>query len=169
MESHASQLLNELEDKIKKGHKKYSVEFKLKVIELIKLNFSIHYISNKLSIDRKTIREWLQKEDCLKIVSNKGKQFRCNRNTGKTTYFSEEEELKIYNWIIECRESGKPLSTKSVISYASKIKEDFFNKTLNTKLQWTYRFLKRYGFSIRRVSHKGQSIPEGKDNIKKIY
>ena len=115
MESHASQLLNELEDKIKKGHKKYSVEFKLKVIELIKLNFSIHYISNKLSIDRKTIREWLQKEDCLKIVSNKGKQFRCNRNTGKTTYFSEEE-LKIYNWIIECRESGKPLSTKSVIS-----------------------------------------------------
>lgn len=103
----------------------------------------------------------------MKIVSNKGKQFRCNRNTGKTTYFSEEEELKIYNWIIECRESGKPLSTKSVISYASKIKEDFFNKTLNTKLQWTYRFLKRYGFSIRRVSHKGQSIPEGKDNIKK--
>lgn len=42
MESHASQLLNELEDKIKKGHKKYSVKFKLKVIELIKINFSIH-------------------------------------------------------------------------------------------------------------------------------
>ena len=66
-------------------------------------------------------------------------------------------------------ESGKPLSRKSVISYPSKIKEDFFNKTLKTKLQWIYRFLKRYDFSIRQVSHKGQSISDCKDNIKKIY
>ena len=38
---------------------------------------------------------------------------------------------------------------------------------MNTKLQWTYRFLKRYGFSIRRILHKGQSLPENKDSIKK--
>lgn len=40
---------------------------------------------------------------------------------------------------------------------------------MNTKLQWTYRFLKRYGFSIRRITHKGQSLPENKDSIKKIF
>ena len=40
---------------------------------------------------------------------------------------------------------------------------------MNTKLQWTYRFLKRYGFSIRRISHKGQSLTESKDFIKKKF
>ena len=167
MESNINKMLNELEEKIKKGHKKYTIDFKLKVIELVHLNFSIYFISNKLNIDRKTIREWLKNEDSLKLVSNKDKKFRSNRNTSYNTYFSPEEESKIYNWIIECRNGLKPVSTKSVISFAGNIKNEFYNKTMNTKLQWTYRFLKRYGFSIRRITHKGQSLPENKDSIKK--
>jgi hypothetical protein len=75
MESNINKMLNELEEKIKKGHKKYTIDFKLKVIELVHLNFSIHFISNKLNIDRKTIREWLKNEDSLKLVSNKDKNF----------------------------------------------------------------------------------------------
>jgi len=136
-------LLNELEDKMKKKHKKYTVEFKLKVIELIHLNFSIHVLSNKLCIDSKTIREWLKNEDSLKLVSYKSEKFRFNRNTGKTTYFTPEEELQIYNWIIECREGNKPVSTKNVISYAGNIKNEFYKKKMDTKLQWIYLFLKR--------------------------
>ena len=169
MESNVNKMLNELEEKIKKGHKKYTIDFKLKVIELVHLNFSIYFISNKLNIDRKTIREWLKNEDSLKLGSNKDKKFRSNRNTSYNTYFSPEEESKIYNWIIECRNGLKPVSTKSVISFAGNIKNEFYNKTMNTKLQWTYRFLKRYGFSIRRITHKGQSLPENKDSIKKIF
>ena len=30
---------------------------------------------------------------------------------------------------------------------------------------WNYRFLKRHGFSIRRVSHIGQTIPENMNNL----
>lgn len=99
MESNVNKMLNELEEKIKKGHKKYTIDFKLKVIELVHLNFFIHFISNKLNIDRNTIREWLKNEDSLKLVSNKDKKFRSNRNTSYNTYFSPEEESKIYNWM----------------------------------------------------------------------
>jgi hypothetical protein len=41
-------------------HKKSTIDFKLKVIELIHLNLSYHYISKRLGIDRKVLR------DCVK-------------------------------------------------------------------------------------------------------
>ena len=53
-----------LDDAIKK-HKKYMIEFKLKVLKLIYLNVSLHKISAKLGIDRKTIREWKDKRELL--------------------------------------------------------------------------------------------------------
>ena len=34
---------------------------------------------------------------------------------------------------------------------------------------WCYRFIKRNGFSIRRVSHFGQSIPEDKNTLKDSF
>ena len=34
-------------------------------------------------------------------------------------------------------------------------------------MRWVYRFIKRYGLSVRRISHIGQMIPEDK-NFKKM-
>jgi hypothetical protein len=39
-------------------------------------------------------------------------------------------------------------------------------KKTNTKLRWAYRFLKRNGFSIRRITHLGQIIPTDNNDIK---
>ena len=39
----------------KNKHRKYSVSFKLKVLQLLDLNVSIHAISDKLNLDRKII------------------------------------------------------------------------------------------------------------------
>ena len=60
-----------------------------------------------------------------------------------------------------------PISTKSLIAFAGTIDETFSTKTINAKLQWAYRFIKRYRFSIRRIPHKGQTITETKEIIKK--
>ena len=38
---------------------------------------------------------------------------------------------------------------------------------INTQLQWAYRFLHRDGFSIRRISHTGQALPDIENLIKK--
>lgn len=55
MESEKEYKLNILEKEVKSGHNKYTIDFKLKVIELIHLNISLHSISNRLGIDRKTL------------------------------------------------------------------------------------------------------------------
>ena len=62
-----------------------------------------------------------------------------------------------------------PINTKSLIAFDWTIDEKFSIKTLNVKLQWTYRFIKRYRLSLRRISHKGQTIPETKEIIKKKF
>ena len=40
---------------------------------------------------------------------------------------------------------------------------------INTQLQQAYRFLLSYGFSIRRISHIGQALPDQKEIIKQKY
>ena len=154
-DSQIDKLFDECLGDAKNKHKKYNIEFKLKVLKLIDLNVSLHQISAKLGIDRNILRDWKKKREQLLDVKNKDKQYRCKRTKVLNTIFTEEEELIIKNWIVSCRKNYAPASTKSLICYAGNIKDKFKDKDLNLKLQWAYRFLKRYGFSIRRISHIG--------------
>ena len=81
MESIGRNLLDNLENELKKGYKKYSIDFKLKIINLVHLNISIHYISNKLGIDRKLIRDWVNKEAYLSEIHNKDSSYRNNKSS----------------------------------------------------------------------------------------
>ena len=76
MESISQNLLNELENVIKKRYKKDSIYFKLNVIKLVHLNISIHSIYNKLGIDRKLIDEWVKQESPLDNIKNKDSRYR---------------------------------------------------------------------------------------------
>ena len=122
-----------------------------------------------MGIDRKVIRDWINKEQELKSLTNKKNKYRGKKNKGIIRNFSDNEETLIANWIIENRSYKKPISTKSLIAYAGTINENFSKKPINIQLQWAYRYLKRNGFSIRRITHQGQFIPEGKDSIKNKF
>ena len=50
-----------------------------------------------------------------------------------------------------------------------RIKRIISNKNIESKVAWVYRFLKRNGYSIRRVTHKGQNIPENVELLKKEF
>ena len=67
--------------------RKFTVDFKLKVIKLIESKVSLHVISDKLKIDRKVLRDWRDKKQSLMEVRNKNKKFRCNRNNGEKKIF----------------------------------------------------------------------------------
>ena len=82
MESSDEQLLNELAKTAIISHKKYTVDFKIKVLKLIHSNYSLHFLSNKLKIDRKTLREWMDKESSLLMVKNKDVKYRSNKTKG---------------------------------------------------------------------------------------
>ena len=60
--------------------KRYTIEYKLKILKLIELNVSLHQIENKLGISRKTLREWREKKSLLNDVINKGNRYRCDVN-----------------------------------------------------------------------------------------
>ena len=169
MESSEEKLLSELSAKAKTIHKKYTVDFNLKVLNLINLGYSLHSISNKLNIDRKTLRDWKDKESSLVNVNYKNIKYRCNKTTGNTKVFTDEEEDQFYQWIIIKRGNKFPIRTKSLTCYAEIINKDFSNKAINTQLQRAYRFLHRYDFSIRNIRHIGQTQPVKKELLQKNF
>lgn len=129
----------------------------------------LHEIENKWNIDRHTLRKWRQNESDLNLVNKKDKKFRKNRNDGIHKNFSDIQESDIYNFISNERKNNLSVNTKSVICYASKINIEFSNKKSLTKLKWCNRFLKRKGFSFRRVSHLGQKIPSNMLELKEEF
>ena len=72
--------------------RKFTVDFKLKVIKLIESNVSLHFISGKLKIDRKVLRIGDKKQSLME-VRNKNKKFRCNRNKCKNNFSDKQEEV----------------------------------------------------------------------------
>ena len=85
MESIGQNLLDNQENELKKGYKKYSIDFKLKIINLVRLNISIYSISNKLGIDRKHILDWDNKEAYLSEIHNKDSRYN-NKSSGIVKY-----------------------------------------------------------------------------------
>ena len=135
MESDESKLFEELEKEIKKPHKKYSIDFKLKVIKLSKMNISIHSISNKLGIDRKLIRDWIKNEINLNNIPNKDRRYRACKTSGLIKDFSDEEEEKIFIWIKEKRDNKYPVSAKSILAFASSLKNSFSYKKIDAQMR----------------------------------
>jgi hypothetical protein len=126
-----SKIIAELEKVAKKPHKKNSIDFKLNVIKLSKMNIYIHSISNRLGIDRKIIRDWIKNEIILKNISNKDKKYRICKSSGVIKDFSDEEEEKIFMWIKEKRDNKSLISAKSILAYACSLKTAFPNKKID--------------------------------------
>ena len=104
----------------------------------------------------------------LRICSSKN-NYRVSYNKIFIGNFNLFEEMQICEWINNLRNNKKTVSAKSVILKACEIKKEFANKTMKSKVAWVYRFLKRNGYSIRKVTHKGQNIPENSELLKKEF
>ena len=129
---------------LKQRRNKYTVKFKLEVINMNKKRNFFTLQSKNLEIDRHTLRNWKNNEDQLKVVNNKEKLFRKNRSGFIYRNFSSTEEEDIFKFIKNARKNHKAVSTKSVVAFACTLKEEFAKKSPLTQLKWCYRFLKRY-------------------------
>ena len=101
---------------------------------MIHLNISLHTISNKLGIDRKTLREWVQQESSLLLVNNKDRKYRAKKTRGFVTNLSEEEEKQVIDWVKENRNNNRPISTKSLIAYACSVNKNLELKKYNAQI-----------------------------------
>ena len=135
---------------------------------MINKGVSLHAIEEKLKLDKSMIRKWKNDKEKLRLVKNKDKKYRQ----------IEEEKLKelwlkvrkmIFVILLKKIVKKKTIGTKSEIWYAGKINPKFEEKSLKAKIIWCYRFIKKEGFSIRRVSHIGQYIPEDMNTLKDSF
>ena len=78
----------------------------------------------------------MEKKNEFFEIKNKEKRFRCKRTTCLTTFFSEDEEIIIKNWIISYRKKYAQVSTKSLVCYAGNLNSTFKAKSLKVKLRW---------------------------------
>ena len=144
MQLEKSKIIAELEKELKKQHRKYSIYFKIKAIELSIMNISIHSISNRFGLYRKIIRDWIKNGNNLNNIYNKDKRYLTYKSCGIIKVFSDEEEEKIFVWIKEKRDNKLPVSTKRILAYSCSLKSVFSNKKIDAQINLVYRFIKRY-------------------------
>ena len=78
---------------------------------------SIHSVTKKFKVDRKRVREWVQKEK--KVISMRGKRFRVDGGGRKLTDVELEEE--VLSWILQRRSDMLRVSRKLIIFKAKSI------------------------------------------------
>ena len=71
---------------------------------------------------------------------------------------SIEYEEKLLKWIGEQRRLGIGISKNDIIYKAFEFDKTMRDKKYKTLLEWCYQLLKRYSYSIRKITHVGQSI-----------
>ena len=121
--------------------KKYSIDFKLKIIPLIPI-LGYYGVSKIYGIDRKSLREWRKRKDQLEKMKNKETSFRLPG--GGTKPKNPEIENEIAKFLYRCNEIGIPTTTGMIIDELIRIQPEMKNKERSSLRKWCYRFLGRF-------------------------
>lgn len=135
--------------------KKYTIEYKLKVIDLSKAT-SIHQASEDTGVDRKRIREWISNENELKQCSNKTTRKTLHKGKTPESYAIENQLIE---FIIRNRKMDNPVTSWELIHHLLQLEPSFQQKTMHALQMWSYKFMKRNNFTFRQARSIGQSIP----------
>ena len=154
--------MNETQSMSHKGERrqKYSMELKKEAIKYAKEN-SINSAAKKFKVDRKRVREWVQKEE--KVTSMKGKRFRLDGGGRKLTDAELEEE--VLNWIHQRRSNMLRVSRKLIMFKTKSIYDEKCGENEELKAGfvasngWLMKFMKRNSLSLRRRTTIAQKDP----------
>ena len=137
--------INTLKKKQKKNKKmkfkKYTIDFKLKIIPLIPL-LGYYGVSKIYGIDRKSLREWKKRKNELEKIKNKENSFRLPG--GGTKIKNPEIENQISKFLLRCNEIGIPINTGMIIDELIRIEPNMKFKERSSLRKWCYRFLGRF-------------------------
>ncbi len=128
--------------------KKYTIEFKLKIISLIP-KIGTYTLSKLYGIDRKSLRDWTKRKDEFNKIKNKKKSFRLPG--GGTKPKKPELEIKISEFLNRCNEIEIPVTTGMIIDEICRLDPQMKEKSRKSLRKWYYRFLKR--FNLNKISN----------------
>ena len=128
---------------------KYSMEFKKATIKYAQEN-SIHSAAKKFKVDRKRVREWVQKEE--KVTSLNERRFRLDGGERKLTDVELEEE--VLGWIHQQHSNMLSVSRKLIMFKAKSIYDEKCGDNEELKAGfvasngWLTKFMKRSNLSM---------------------
>ena len=125
--------------------KKYSIQFKLKCLDLVKI-LGIYRTSLIIGINRNSIRHWYINRQKLNNVEEKNSTYRLPGGGNKVKYPKKESEILLF--MTRCKEIGIIVNTRLIIQEYCRICPDLKKNSKPTLKKWCYRFLKRNNYSI---------------------
>ena len=128
-----------------KFRKKYSIQFKLKCIELVQI-LAIYGTSLFIGIDKKYITSWTLNKQKLQNINVKKSLYRLPGGGSKIKFPNKEKE--IFNFIDRCKEIGINLNMNLIIEEFCCICPEMKKCSKNTLRKWYYRFMKRINHYI---------------------
>ena len=146
----------------KKVYQKYTLDFKLKVINLAKKSANKRQTAREMNIDEKLVRYWVKEEESIKEglarVTNTRTQSPYRIQGGGRKVLNEDMELEVYEWIKSLRAQHLRVTREVIQDKALDIvgKESGFKASRG----WLDNFLKRKDLSLRKKTHQGQKLPK---------
>ena len=147
------------EKRTKRKLHSYTVEFKLKAVDFVKLGNSKEETARKYGVDAKRIREWCKDEDKLRGAYDIRNSKRRKLDGGGRPPLLETTEEELYGWIDYMRSQRLRVTRKMVQTKALELyggEEDTFVASRG----WLRNFFIRNKITLRRRTTVGQAIPD---------
>ena len=128
----------------------------------------IRAIVAELNISYSSLREWIKQKPIILETKCKRNKYRLE-GAGKIPNTIEIEE-ELIKWLEEQRRLEIGLTTNEIINKSLELYPENKNKSYSALHMWCFRFLKRYSYKIRAVTHIGQQLKENVENeLHKFY
>ena len=129
-----------------KFRKKYSIQFKLKCLELVQI-LGIYRTSLILGIHKNCISYWNLNKKKLQKRKEKNSSYRLPGGGCKVKFPNKEKEIFLF--IDRCKEIEIKLNMNLIIEEFCCICPQMKKHSKSSLRKWYYRFLKRFNFNIK--------------------
>jgi hypothetical protein len=140
-----------------------TIEKRLEILEYAE-KYGLHSAANEYDVARSLIRYWRNTKSDLLLASNK--RTRRSLSAGRKPQTDGIIEEQCVEWINSRIDDGILVSATDLYMYACQIKDNpLQNKSINARLKWAYKFMKRHKFTNRTPTHIGQVLPEHSEQL----
>lgn len=124
-------------------YKKYSVLFKLKCIEIVKI-IGLYRVSKITKINKKTIKQWYLNKELLQNIKKKDSTYRLPGGGAKVKYPILQREIS--NFIYKCLQIGIKINNNLIIQEMFRINPETKKKSKKYLQKWCYRLKKKQNY-----------------------
>ena len=138
----------------KEVHKRYTIEFKLAVVDWMKHHSSSYRAAAKqFGVDRKMVREWMNNRVEYECAMRKHGPQRCRMHGGRPP-LSEELDQAVLQYLNEERAKGRPVSDRDLQTKAIEASKLIGISSFKGTMQWLRRWKNRNNVSYKDGSNQ---------------